>query len=382
MSSHPPAGPTGASQSDEKEGKEKNVSPGGGAFHGREKSDNICPICEEEISPDDNNRAILVPCCHDFHKTCIDHWLRNRQTCPECRQIVLCVRRNVKSEKEFESRDLPIPQAAARDVLHSFHDHVIAAFSLSSSTFLVQNVLGNNLTLVTTSRPISIVRHPIVAMPRTTGRPDETILTMAAHQEHVLGKVPFTTYAVVREDGNDYSHREELSPILFTITHALRLGLELTPHSDDETSDSSDEEDGEARPDVLTSSPASEVRGAPPESVTRTVSPAAVQEPASQLVTPAAAASESSGRPQSAPQTTADPVTRLVVVPIACSRSGLLFRACPDPDVLILATSRRIILLSRRPDHPGEVIATLNPGQHFTIVPDGAGDELLLRSHR
>lgn len=47
-----------------------------------------CSICLEDIVfatfTTDNNKYFL-PCCHFFHKDCVDQWLENNTTCPECR---------------------------------------------------------------------------------------------------------------------------------------------------------------------------------------------------------------------------------------------------------------------------------------------------------
>ena len=79
-----------------KEDRRRAASSGG-----RKESDNTCPICQEAVSETD--KAVLVPCCHDFHNACIDTLT---ETCPECQQTVTQVKWNIKSDSEFESRDI------------------------------------------------------------------------------------------------------------------------------------------------------------------------------------------------------------------------------------------------------------------------------------
>lgn len=45
-----------------------------------------CPICTEEILLRD--LAKLDPCNHEFHQECINQWLEDHSTCPNCRQEV------------------------------------------------------------------------------------------------------------------------------------------------------------------------------------------------------------------------------------------------------------------------------------------------------
>lgn len=50
-----------------------------------DKSDNICSICLEKINM--NKDAVkLNNCSHIYHIKCIDPWLLENQTCPNCRQ--------------------------------------------------------------------------------------------------------------------------------------------------------------------------------------------------------------------------------------------------------------------------------------------------------
>ena len=53
-----------------------------------------CPICTEEILLRD--LAKLDPCNHEFHQECINQWLEDHSTCPNCRQEVVQVVFNYK----------------------------------------------------------------------------------------------------------------------------------------------------------------------------------------------------------------------------------------------------------------------------------------------
>ena len=53
-----------------------------------------CPICTEDILLRD--LAKLDPCNHEFHQECINQWLEDHSTCPNCRQEVSQVVFNYK----------------------------------------------------------------------------------------------------------------------------------------------------------------------------------------------------------------------------------------------------------------------------------------------
>lgn len=53
-----------------------------------------CPICTEDILLRD--LAKLDPCNHEFHQECINQWLEDHSTCPNCRQEVVQVIFNYK----------------------------------------------------------------------------------------------------------------------------------------------------------------------------------------------------------------------------------------------------------------------------------------------
>jgi len=46
-----------------------------------------CAICCQPYEQDEELR--ILPCDHDFHTNCIDHWLRIRPTCPICRGSII-----------------------------------------------------------------------------------------------------------------------------------------------------------------------------------------------------------------------------------------------------------------------------------------------------
>ena len=48
-----------------------------------ENDDNCCPICIVEYRHGDELRQL--PCGHEFHKSCVDSWLKNSASCPSCR---------------------------------------------------------------------------------------------------------------------------------------------------------------------------------------------------------------------------------------------------------------------------------------------------------
>ncbi|XP_028290845.1 E3 ubiquitin-protein ligase RNF6-like [Gouania willdenowi] len=52
-----------------------------------EEVDDACCICINEYTQ--GNKLRLLPCSHEFHIHCIDHWLSENNTCPLCRQPIL-----------------------------------------------------------------------------------------------------------------------------------------------------------------------------------------------------------------------------------------------------------------------------------------------------
>lgn len=47
---------------------------------------NNCAICLSIVLPVET--LSILPCSHYYHTTCLDVWLKNRSTCPQCRKIV------------------------------------------------------------------------------------------------------------------------------------------------------------------------------------------------------------------------------------------------------------------------------------------------------
>ena len=45
-----------------------------------------CPICQEEMSRDTQQKALL--CAHVFHDTCVNQWLDQHSNCPQCRMDI------------------------------------------------------------------------------------------------------------------------------------------------------------------------------------------------------------------------------------------------------------------------------------------------------
>ncbi|KAF8021336.1 hypothetical protein BT93_G1694 [Corymbia citriodora subsp. variegata] len=56
------------------------VFEGDGRLSGQELK---CVICIEEIAM--GNQLVRMDCSHEFHKNCIEAWLRIHHTCPLCR---------------------------------------------------------------------------------------------------------------------------------------------------------------------------------------------------------------------------------------------------------------------------------------------------------
>ncbi|XP_073690579.1 RING finger protein 150-like [Garra rufa] len=46
-----------------------------------------CAVCIEDYKPNDVVR--ILPCCHVFHKNCVDPWLQDHRTCPMCKMNIL-----------------------------------------------------------------------------------------------------------------------------------------------------------------------------------------------------------------------------------------------------------------------------------------------------
>merc|ERR1711933_124408 len=64
---------------DEDEKKEECVDKLAGLSLGNGK----CTICRDEMS---GHNTAMLKCNHAFHKNCIEKWLKNSKTCPNCRK--------------------------------------------------------------------------------------------------------------------------------------------------------------------------------------------------------------------------------------------------------------------------------------------------------
>ena len=64
-----------------------------------------CSICMQDIS---NNSKTLI-CSHIYHRSCINIWLNNANTCPVCRRVVQEELPNLRLPSRFPSRFTPAP---------------------------------------------------------------------------------------------------------------------------------------------------------------------------------------------------------------------------------------------------------------------------------
>ena len=46
-----------------------------------------CSICLEKYKV--NDKVLNLKCRHSFHRDCINQWLRDNNTCPECRENII-----------------------------------------------------------------------------------------------------------------------------------------------------------------------------------------------------------------------------------------------------------------------------------------------------
>jgi len=46
-----------------------------------------CSICLEEYSK--NNKIMILNCNHTFHKSCLELWIKDNNTCPICRENII-----------------------------------------------------------------------------------------------------------------------------------------------------------------------------------------------------------------------------------------------------------------------------------------------------
>lgn len=73
-----------------------------------------CPICTEVVAIKDLAR--LNPCNHEFHQECINLWLDDHSSCPNCRQEVCQVLFNFRGRARDEPRDIqPLSDEESED---------------------------------------------------------------------------------------------------------------------------------------------------------------------------------------------------------------------------------------------------------------------------
>lgn len=108
-----------------------------------------CAICLDEFNMDEP--IALLPCCHGFHRRCLDPWLDRSALCPICKQSIL---------------DTPITVAIDNQVVVHEPDSV-AMVSLSSSTTTVSTT--TTTTTTTTSSSTSSSTAPLLAFEDSAG---------------------------------------------------------------------------------------------------------------------------------------------------------------------------------------------------------------------
>ena len=59
------------------------VGAGGAASDGEEEAPS-CAICLEDFGA--GQVARTLPCCHRFHRDCVDRWLKSKACCPICQR--------------------------------------------------------------------------------------------------------------------------------------------------------------------------------------------------------------------------------------------------------------------------------------------------------
>jgi hypothetical protein len=48
-----------------------------------------CSVCLSTLNQlECSNKVLALPCSHTFHEVCIQPWLKDHTTCPECRKVV------------------------------------------------------------------------------------------------------------------------------------------------------------------------------------------------------------------------------------------------------------------------------------------------------
>jgi len=67
---------------------------------------NECPICMDPINP--NSNVIITKCNHQFCATCLLHEMKNRHTCPVCRNNLMEKPKKVEGLTDDELRNIVI----------------------------------------------------------------------------------------------------------------------------------------------------------------------------------------------------------------------------------------------------------------------------------
>lgn len=78
-----------------------------------------CVICMEDWT--EGERAVRLPCNHMFHKGCVVHWLKSRNSCPVCREKLRSIASNASSSGGGRSMTHAEPPRRVR-LVEAFRD--------------------------------------------------------------------------------------------------------------------------------------------------------------------------------------------------------------------------------------------------------------------
>lgn len=73
----------------------------------REAEGISCSICLDEVKTD--HKAVITPCMHEYHHTCIAKWLTMKQECPLCKSQVHTLLYNIENDGSFLEREMDLP---------------------------------------------------------------------------------------------------------------------------------------------------------------------------------------------------------------------------------------------------------------------------------
>lgn len=65
-----------------------------------------CPICLSTFEDDSVCRQLPSPCCHVFHKSCVDEWFLQSHVCPVCRRDVSALQIDPPDNGEISEREV------------------------------------------------------------------------------------------------------------------------------------------------------------------------------------------------------------------------------------------------------------------------------------